>query len=322
MSTENVYIKQKLWAWKVVVHLFLVGLAAGTYITGSLLNIMNPSTDFVLGAKIATSAAIPLLIIGVIFVFIHLGKIANVRRAFLRPGSSWLARGSIALLAFLVIDLVQFALWLWPSTNLEGMPGLNAVLQIINSLIALFVLIYSGMLLTTLKSFPFWHVWSLPLMFTISGLTSGLMFLILLSAVLDTFTGNAIITMLSWNNFLLVILALALILFLWRGKAVSGVKNSVRIMSRVYGVEFYLGVVTAGLLIPFFLGIFIVFLGSSSAAILPLLIVFTILGLIGGYTLKELVLKSGTSTGINLPAETVPLPETSRSPASERVHYR
>jgi len=323
MSIEKVFSRQKLWGSKVVVHLFLVGIAAGLYITGSVLDILNPGTDSIFVAKLATSFVIPISIIGIIFVLSHLGKLANAKRAFMRPGSSWLARGNIAILVFLVISLVQFIFWIWPATILKEMPGLNSILQIINSIVAIYILIYTGMILATLKSFSFWHTWALPLLFIISGLTGGLMFLILLVAVFRIYSSNIIIAMVLWNSVLLLALALALIFFLLRGVSLPDAKNSVRTITVVNQVEFYLGAVTIGLLIPFIISIVLVLSGpAQSARILAFSIVFTILGIIGGYVLKDLVVKSGTNGNLNLPGETVPLPETARNSASRCVHYR
>jgi formate-dependent nitrite reductase membrane component NrfD len=323
MSTANVLGKQKLWGSKVVVHLFLVGLAAGMYITGSVLDLLNPGTNFEYIAKLATSFTILLSIIGVIFVLSHLGRIANAKRAFMRPGSSWLARGNIALLVFIIISLVQFVLWIWPSTILKEMDGLNSILQIINVVIAIYILLYTGMILATLKSFPFWHSWSLPLLFIISGLTAGLMLLILLVAVFRVYSHDIIIAMVLWNSILLLALALALLFFLLRGSALPDAKDSVRIITANNRLEFYIGAVTIGLLIPFILGIVLVFLSSRpSAVILTLSIVLTVIGLIGNYILKNLIVKSATNGNLNVQDETVPLPETARNPASRCVSYR
>jgi formate-dependent nitrite reductase membrane component NrfD len=322
MNIEKVMVKQKLWGEKVAIHLFLVGLAAGMYIGGSLLYLFNPGRGFTQVVKIATGSVIPLLVIGLIFLFSHLGNFTNARRAWQRPSSSWLARGSIALLAFLVLDIIQSILWLGPSAVLGEMPGLNAVLQVVTSIVALYILLYSGMLLATLKTFPFWRTWSLPLLFAVGGLTGGLMFLIFLATIWGNTAGNVIIAMVSWNSFFLLVLAAALIFLLWRSKTESSVMDSVHIMTGANRAGFYLGVITAGILVPFFLGIYIIFSGSSPVTRSVLDIVLAVLGLIGGYTLKSLVLKSGTSARLKMPAETVPLPETARVPASQRVRYR
>ena len=203
------------------------------------------------------------------------------------------------------------------------MRGINTVLQIINSALAFYILIYSGMLLASLKSFPFWYTWSLPLMFIISGLTGGIMLLILLSAILGIPAGNLIVVMTALNNPLLLILALILIFFLLRDNSIHSVNNSVHFMTEANKAEFYGGVIIAGLFIPLSLGIFLVYVSPlPSAIILPFSIVFTIFGLIGGYILKSLILKSGNSTSLHIPGETVTLPETAPISASERVHYR
>ncbi len=321
MSTSRVVVQQKLWGEKVVVHLFLAGLAAGMYIIGSLLDLFNVDSGFTRAAQLSTGSAIPIVLVGLIFLFSHLGQTANALNALRKPGSSWLARGSIALLIFLVLDMVQCFFWIWPYSFLGMLPGLNAVLQVINSIIALFILLYSGMLLADLRTFPFWRNWSLPFLFVASGLTSGLMFLILIATLLGNLSGNFIITLMSSNSILILVLALALTAFLWRGNKEANIRDSVYIMTGVHSRAFYLGILISGILLPGLLSVYIIYSTSSQVIIFILSLVLTILGLIGSYLLKSLVLKSGTSSNLRLKEEVVPLQDAARIPASQRVKY-
>ena len=52
MNIEEALKPQRVWGWGVAVYLFLVGIGAGTYLVGFILNLINP--EFMLLSKLAT----------------------------------------------------------------------------------------------------------------------------------------------------------------------------------------------------------------------------------------------------------------------------
>ena len=101
MSAEIKNITQKFWGWKVAAHLFLVAAGAGAYVIGFVFSLIEPFLSFqglpsqlLIAAKVGIITAVPLIILGAIFLFANLGTKANSVRAFNRPFSSWLSRGS------------------------------------------------------------------------------------------------------------------------------------------------------------------------------------------------------------------------------------
>jgi polysulfide reductase chain C len=334
MSARDQVAVQKLWGWRVVAHLFLAGAGAGIYIAGFALNfirievgsnfaLMNTMVGFILASKLAVLTSALLLILGLIFIFSHLGNKANALRAFRRPVSSWLARGSIALLVFLVLDLAQVGLWVLPLSAVDVLPGWHPAVSAITSLVALFVLIYTGMLLKRFKPFPVWNTWLLPLLFTVSGISSGIVLLVWVLTVYNI-ASALIITphLVYYNNFVLVIQALLLGFYLW--KAWASAKNSFLIMTRgSSGVIFWLGVVVVGLLLPLLSGMYLIYTMPVKQAVMKeLIMIITVCGLAGALLLRYLVLSSGSSLPLKVEDHTVSLPDTARAPVSHSVKYR
>lgn len=334
MSANEPVAVQKLWGWRVTAHLFLAGAGAGIYITGfatlfmridvsSNFAFMNTMVGLILAAKLAVLTSAFLLIVGLIFIFSHLGNKANAIRAFRRPASSWLARGSIALLVFLVLDLAQIGLWVLPLQVVDVLTDWHLATGTITSLVALFVLIYTGMLLKRFKPFALWNTWLLPLLFIASGISSGIIWLAWVLTIYNIASALVIIPpLMYYNNILLVIQALLLGFYLWRARASAN--SSFLIMTRGSGgVGFWLGVVIAGLLIPLLSGAYMVYTMPVKQAVMKeLIMIITVCGLAGALLLRYLVLSSGSSRTLKVEDSTVPLPDTARAPVSHSVKYR
>ena len=316
MDANNVIGIQRSWGWKVATHLYLAGMGAGLYVIGFLMDVLRPASDFAFTAKLSVYAAATVLIAGLLLIYSHLGNRVNAVHALSLAVPSWLARGSIALIILLILDLIQI-----------GMPNLNSVLGIVTSLVALFVLVYTGMLLTSLKPFQFWHTWLLPFLFVFSGMGSGFMLLGFLIALYGLLNGSMVTPSLMpvVSCIVLAILwaALMLIFFLGRAYAVASAKDSFRIMTTGSGaMAFWLGVVIVGHLIPLFLGIYLSSAVLNPRVTLVLSVFVTLCGIIGGLLLKYLVLSAGTSAKLKVAGDSVPLPKGARFPASHRVQYR
>ena len=337
MKREMTNITQKLWGWKVAAHLFLVAAGAGAYIAGFFLLIIRSGiqplllppgsfSPFLVAAEVGIVVAVPLLIAGGICIVSNLGYKANAVRAFNRPWSSWLSAGGVLMLLFTILDLVFIGTWLnAPSAPLNG--G-NLALGIVNLVLAIAILIYSGMLLKALKPFAFWNTWLLPLLFFLSGLTTGIMVTVFAVAIYGFVLGDIMVQplllCLFYLNFLMILQAIAIALYLWRAAELPSTKSSFLLIAKErFALSFWLAVVAVGTIIPVALGFFLVSAPPRSLALSFILaLIVTVSGLAGGYVLRYLVLRAGTCVPINAGGQYVALPETARIPASHRVHYR
>ncbi|MBN2060834.1 MAG: polysulfide reductase NrfD [Deltaproteobacteria bacterium] len=316
---------QKVWGWKVALHLFLAGTGAGLYLTGIVQCISGAPSQYIHACRTAVIASSGLIFISMIFIFSHLGYKTNAFRAFTRASSSWLARGSIIVPVFLILELLYAAILSQWDPYSQDLSSMNVLAGGFSSIFAVLTLYYSGMLLKALRPFPFWNTWLLPLLFALSGISSGIMALAFLTEAQGLFTGRAIgetkSVLFYFTNLVIPVQAMVLGLFLMRSFKSPGTRSSFLIMTRGHNaVFFWMGVVMAGLAVPFASGIYLVSGPSLNPGLMSIWVfVCTGLGIIGGYLLRYTLLTSGTGAPVNVRGKMVPLPGDARVPSSMRV---
>ena len=219
----------------------------------------------------------------------HLSKRHRFWRMFLRPQTSWIARGFIFVALFIGLAAIQLALSFW-------LPGaVETTFKVLAGITAFAVTIYSGFVVSYVSAIKFWNSAIIPLLFVISGILGGLAILLALSLG-DTY---AQITLLK-NVLLvtLVIYALVIAIYLWSTTyAGSAAKSSVIwIVRGSIAPVFWVGVVSLGVIIP----LAILFSTWISSALIITAVVSVILGTLA---LRYVILKAGiysplTSTGV------------------------
>ena len=332
MSTEIKNITQKFWGWKVAAHLFLVAAGAGAYVIGFVFSLIEPFLSFqglpsqlLIAAKVGIITAIPLIILGAIFLFANLGTKANSVRAFNRPFSSWLSRGSYIALLFILFDLILIGTWV--STPSKSLPGFNLVISIVCLVLALALLVYSGMLLKVLKPFAIWNSSLLPPLFAISGIATGAMFVLLILAI---YGFSSLINMIQpfiitiYYLILFLILQIVILISYMRRATINASCRSplLKMFKGQTALVFWLGVVIPGLFLPLIIGLYLVLVPIESSILLYVLtIILTIFGITGSYILRYSVLSKSTAREINICGQMVELPETAFIPASRQVKY-
>lgn len=175
---------QTEWGWLAALYLFLGGLGAGMFLVVSLLAQIHRKRHrktIAVCYWIATSC----LLIGLVLLLIEL--IHPGRALFLWSSfsnfSSWMTLGAwgiaVALLSFICTAFLSTR----KTSRLLSIvwntyPGLHALLRKIftatGSLLALFVMVYTGVLLMSPSGIPFWDSWLLPCLFSISALGAGI----------------------------------------------------------------------------------------------------------------------------------------------------
>ena len=215
---------------------------------------------------------------------LYLGKPQRFWRIVLRPQSSWLARGFIFVMLFVIFGAAQlmFSYWL-PATAVE------LVFKILTGITALVVAIYTGFVLNTVKAVPFWNSSLLPLLFVLCGVLGGFG----ISVIIALNGGNVDLAAAeAGSRWLLVANALLIAIYLWRaaGRETTG-KESV--MEQIRGSNapiFWTGIVIMGIIIP----LVIAFTGYAVAEMPPALLVFGVAyEVVGGLALRYCVLKAG-----------------------------
>jgi formate-dependent nitrite reductase membrane component NrfD len=215
---------------------------------------------------------------------IYLGKPQRFWRIITRPQSSWLARGFIFVILFVIFGAVQLMLSYWlPDTAGE------ITFKVLTGITALVVAVYTGFVLNTVKAVPFWNSSLLPLLFVLCGILGGFG----VSVIIALNGGNIDLDIAeSGSRWLLVANALLIVIYLWRaaGREATG-KQSV--MEQIRGSSapiFWIGIVLMGIIIP----LVIAFTGYAVTEMPSAVLVFGVAcEVVGGLALRYCVLKAG-----------------------------
>lgn len=220
---------------------------------------------------------------------LYLGKPLRFWRAFLRPQSSWITRGIIAVVGFIIFVALQLAptvswlSWLpWTSNNF--------LIQVLALAFSIALITYTGFALGVVNAIPFWNTALMPLLFILYSLLGGTGLVMgILSATGGTATTLHIIeAMASW---LLIIAAVVIGIYLWLSYHVNpAAKYSVtQVLKGRVSPYFIGGVVVLGLVIPLTVGIL-----SFNYHMAPAIItIAAACELIGGFSLRYSIMKAG-----------------------------
>ncbi|MFH1755850.1 MAG: NrfD/PsrC family molybdoenzyme membrane anchor subunit, partial [Candidatus Latescibacterota bacterium] len=217
----------------------------------------------------------------------------NFWRAFMRPGTSWVARGTLIISAFMVINAIHIFFWIFPLNSLVDASGARHFIGLLGMMFAFGTMIYTGILLGANRPIAFWSTAMVPLLFLVSALSTGIMAVMLVSKMGGASHGG-VITSLARIDMVLILLEMFVIgIYLQATHRVPESRASAKlVLGGAVAPLFWFGVAILGLLLPFILEIagtyYIPGAGAGVATV-----VATVSGLIGGLCLRQVVLKGG-----------------------------
>jgi polysulfide reductase chain C len=270
---------QTEWRWLIAAYLFLAGVGGGAYLTGVI-------ADFAFGAewmavsKIGVFLGVPCVLIGTLFLLADLGKPLNAWRVWMKPGTSWIARGTIIIVLFMIFAAIQTAFWIWPFPgSIENARGAIAVL---GAVFGFLTVIYTGLLLGYSQPIALWRTALLPVLFFVSAVSTGIMAIVLIGQ----FQGVAesqLALLANIDAAILILEMFILIMFLYNAyRTIESRFSAKRILSGSIAPAFWLGVIACGLVVPFFMELAGVASGLAA-----------VLGLFGGLCLRFSILAGG-----------------------------
>ena len=272
------------WRWLIAVYLFLAGVGGGAYLAGVIADLRG----FLVAPKIGVFLGVPCVLIGTLFLLADLGRPINAWRVWMKPGTSWIARGTIIIVLFMIFAAIQTAFWIWPFPgSIENARGVIAVL---GAIFAFLTVIYTGLLLGYSQPISLWRTALLPVLFFVSAISTGIMAIVLIGQYLGA--GEGKLALLAHVDALILLFEMfILIVFLYNAyRTIESRYSAKRILAGPVAPAFWLGVVACGLVIPFFLELSG---GHGIAAGLA-----SLLGLFGGLCLRYAVLAGGTLSPI------------------------
>ncbi len=314
---------QDVVGWKVAASLFFIAAGAGSYLVGFLFSLINPS-GFVALCRPAVILAAPFVLVGGILLLSDMGQKSEFYHMYSRLASSWMSRGALFVTLFFLFDLIHIFSGIWPTSALMNAPTAYLGVGIIASILAIGSLAYTGLLLGAVKAIPLWDRSFLPWLFLLSGLSMGAM-LASLSFSIVTFAGGggpvqSIVDLATFNLFVLILEAIVLASYLGtiKGRAADSVRTILR--GKLAGT-FWGGVIIAGLALPLAVEAMKVFIPYSAPSLRALVFVGGIIGLIGGYMLRHVVVYGGTRIALNVQGQLVqPPPETYETKVIESAY--
>ncbi len=297
---------QTEWGWLLIWDFFLAGAGAGAYIAGVIAEYLGGRNR--VAAKIGTFLSAPLVIGGVLFLMLDLGRPGRFLFVFSNFGSL-IAIGSVFITAFLVVSVIHIGFWIWPFKLLEKATLLRRALGIIGAVLALGVMTYPGVAMS-LAHVPFWETGLLPLLFIGVALLSGTAATVMVLAVyharsVDEAKLNAAGSIKTLGVGLLglgvFVLAVLFIYTVTATMAPTALESTMLLTSGSFSVLFWGGLIVAGLVIP----IVLLGLGLRGRGGLPLLAAFSsLLLLTGALVLRYLMVSVGVPEAADLTPQT------------------
>ena len=295
---------QDAWGPLVAWYLFLAGTGAGAYMIGVIADHMGGRYKPV--AKIGICLGAPMVVVGAILLLLDLGHPARFLLAFLNPQSSMISIGIIIISVFILLGFIHMAMLIFNKKNWWGHLWLGRI----NFLFALGTTIYTGLLLGLLKAVPFWNTLTLPILFFISALSTGVGAIMvglgfwrwIQPSLLDIKRKRVMRSSRLLNRIdIPIILIEVFVLFFYVLFMVSSsgvaVVSANYLLSGDYALAFWMGVVVIGLLVPILLEIWV--LGGNKslnqAQILDLGVISGLCLLFGGVVLRYAILAAGAN---------------------------
>lgn len=265
--------------------LFLGGIGAGQFVI---------STWFI---HSVTSAVVGVLVVGVgktVAHLVYLGQPARFYRLFLKPRTSWISRGLI----FMVVFVVFAAAYLAPDIGFSWVPWtsestLGEAIWLAAVLSAALVMVYDGFVLASCKSITSWNTALMPPLFFTYAIAGG----VAMTYLTMTATGGKILSQTTLTNLdailLTTMLALVVIYIINMASSSSTAREALRRLTATKLAISFIGLaMVAGLLVPLTLTYYHE-LAVEGAVASALLAASAILELAGDLSVRHSILRSG-----------------------------
>jgi len=281
--------RRKVRDGALLIALFLGGIGAGQFVVSTWI------FNYPLSA-----------VIGMIFVAVgksaahlaYLGRPMRFFRLFMKPKTSWISRGLIAMMFLIIFGLLYLAPFLAPWVGITWTAWamtdtISQVFLTIAVVAAFIVMIYDGFVLNSCKSISSWHTMLLPVMFFTYAIAGGVA-MSALTTMVDSGSTLSIDDLIVLDGFLLGAM-FALVVFYLMNLYTSDLtgKESLHrlLMSRT--AIFFIGLaLIAGLAVPLVLTM-VHQTGTQGAIATALLALSAILELAGDLSVRHSILKAG-----------------------------
>jgi formate-dependent nitrite reductase membrane component NrfD len=217
---------------------------------------------------------------------LYLGRPWRAWRGFYKLRTSWISRGLLAILLFLIPAALQLGAWFsWLPWN-----GDSLVLQVFIFLGAFALMAYTGFALSAVRAIPAWNTGMMPVLFIAysvlggAGLSRGML------ALVNNNAGPGLLeNFIAW---LLILVAILMGIYLWASynSAPAGNKSVIEMVRGKASLYFLGGVVVLGMVVPFCVAVISLRTGDVSPVVILLA---SLCELIGGFSMRYSIFKAG-----------------------------
>jgi polysulfide reductase chain C len=273
---------QTEWRWIIAAYLFLAGVGGGAYLAGVIAGFAGGAA-WTTVSKIGVFLGMPCVLIGCLFLLLDLGRPINAWRVWMKPGTSWMARGTIIIVLFMIFATIQTAFWIWPFPG--SIENARNAIAVLGAIFAFLTVVYTGLLLGYSQPIALWRTALLPVLFFVSAVSTGIMAIILIGHFFEVEAAQ--LALLAEIDAVILLLEMfVVVVFLYNAyRTLESRFSAKRILAGPIAPVFWLCVAACGLIIPFFLELFG---GEGIAAGLA-----AVLGLFGGLCLRYIILAAG-----------------------------
>ncbi|MFQ5763584.1 MAG: NrfD/PsrC family molybdoenzyme membrane anchor subunit [Rhodospirillales bacterium] len=313
-------IGELYWGWGIVVHLFLVGLSAGTLIISACLLLRGGRSDvyFRVARYGAFIAPLPVIFDGFVLIS-ELGsfEVGNwFRWLNLYKTITWspMSIGTWLITLFIGVSVVYaYTFWSKDAAPDDKWDILRKAMAWIGLPLAIAVGTYPGVMLGVMQSRPFWNSPLLPLVLLLSAMATGIACIVLARILLHRRGAEPEVEReYRRNNFLLTTsnvvvlggeLLLLFLFILFAYLTVGSVRHAISVIMAggTLATEFWLWVVLIGLLVPIGLGLFSIVPrlaeGKEYVVSRGLEVAVPLTVLVGAFMLRYVVVVAGQITG-------------------------
>jgi formate-dependent nitrite reductase membrane component NrfD len=296
------FVHQEVWHWQIATYLFLGGLGGATFAISAIIHLFEGCDRKMLSVAIMSSIAF--LVIGTVFLLADMLQPMKAIYALTNP-RSWIFWG-VVFINFYFLSAIVYVIPLletWPKLLplIMKIPApLLGLLERFNKLAALtgsaagfLVAIYTGLLISAAPAISFWNTPALPLLFVISGFSTGAAYLLLLSTFSKNESKWKITAKLEELDAILIVTELIILgaYFNFALFLPTGARESANFL--FHSPVFIGGFFISGLIVPLAIETYGIFFADHSKKSESLLLAASSLVLIGGYLLRFYVLKAG-----------------------------
>ena len=256
---------------------FLGGISGGLYLAAAYF-------DSLVGMFVAWLLS---LLMGISYM-IHLSHPFRFWRMFMKPKTSWIARGFIFIWLFIGFTTLQLIISQWA----PGATGAITTLKVIAGIFAFAQSIYTGFAVSYVSAIKVWNSAIVPVLFVTCGITGGLAILL---AIMMGQNSSQIMTLESVIRVVLIALAVIIGVYLWNTTYSStAARDAVkRLIGGALAPLFWVGVFLFGIIIPVVISLATIGSHEPASGVLITAIVSEI---IGGLALRFAILKAGVYT--------------------------